>query len=46
MALQLGLVALWHVGSSRTRDGTCVVPCLGRQILNHGTTEESWKVKS
>ena len=34
-----GLVATWHVGSSRTRDGTCV-PCIGRQILNHWTTRE------
>ena len=33
---------LWHqrivaprlVGSSQTRDGSCV-PCIGRQILNH-----------
>ena len=38
---------LWHmgsvvprrVGSSQTRDGTCV-PCLGRQILSHWTTRE------
>ena len=29
-----GLVALWHVGSSWTRDRTCV-PCIDRQILNH-----------
>ena len=35
----MGLVALWHVGSSRTRDRTCV-PCIGRQILNHWTTRE------
>ena len=28
-----GLVAPWHVGSSQTRDRTCV-PCIGRQILN------------
>ena len=34
-----GLVALWHVGSSQTRDQTCV-PCTGRQILNHWTTRE------
>ena len=32
-----GLVALWHVGSSWTRDGTHV-PCIGRQILNPWTT--------
>ena len=31
------LVALWHVGSSWTRDRTRV-PCVGRQILNHCTT--------
>ena len=31
-----GLVALWHVGSSQTRNRTCV-PCIGRQILNHST---------
>ena len=34
-----GLVALWHVGSSRTRDRTCV-PCIGRWIPNHCTTTE------
>jgi len=30
-------VALWHVGSSQTRDWTCV-PSIGRHILNHWTT--------
>ena len=35
----VGLVALWNVESSWTRDGTCV-PCIGRQILNHWTTRE------
>ena len=35
----MGLVALWHVESSQTRDGTCV-PWNGRQILNHWTTRE------
>ena len=38
---------LWHMGldvlqcgdSSQTRNGTCV-PCIGRQIRNHWTTEE------
>ena len=30
----MGLVALRHVGSSRTRDQTCV-PCIGRRILIH-----------
>ena len=34
-----GLVALQHVGSSRTRERTCV-PCIGRRILNHHTTRE------
>ena len=34
-----GLVAPWHVGSSRTRAQTCV-PCIGRQILNHCTTRK------
>ena len=33
------LVALWHVGSSQTRDQTHV-PCIGRWILNHRTTRE------
>ena len=33
------LVALWHVESSWTRDGTCI-PCVGRHILNHWTTRE------
>ena len=35
-----GLVALWHVRSSRTRDQT-VVPFIARQILNHCTTREA-----
>ena len=34
-----GLVAPWHVGSSRTRARTCV-PCIGRWILNHCATRE------
>ena len=34
-----GLVAPWHVGSSRTRARTRV-PCIGRQILNHCATRE------
>ena len=34
-----GLVALQHVGSSRTRDRT-LVTCIGRQILSHWTTKE------
>ena len=33
----VGLVAPWHVGSSRTRARTCV-PCIGRRILNHCST--------
>ena len=35
-----GLVAQWHVGSSRTRARTHV-PCTGRWILNHCTTKEA-----
>ena len=35
-----GLVAPWHVGSSRTRARTRV-PCIGRRILNHCTTKEA-----
>ena len=38
--LQLvGLAALWHVGSSQTRDQASV-PCIGRQILNHWPTQK------
>ena len=40
-----GLVAPWHVGSSRTRDQTRV-PCIGRWILNHCATRESLRRKS
>ena len=29
----------WHVGSSRARDRT-LVPCTGKQVLNHWTTRE------
>ena len=36
---RMGLVALWHVGSSQTRDRTRV-PCIGRRILKHCTTRE------
>ena len=32
-----GLIAPWHVGSSRTRARTHV-PCIGRRILNHCAT--------
>ena len=35
----MGLVALWRVESSRTRDRTRVT-CTGRWILNHWTTRE------
>ena len=35
----MGLAALRHVGSSRTRARTRV-PCIGRRILNHCTTRE------
>ena len=35
-----GLVVLWHVESSWTRDRTHV-PCIGRQILNHQITRGS-----
>ena len=38
-----GLVAPWHVGSSRTRAQTHV-PCLDRWILNHCTTREARKL--
>ena len=34
-----GLVAPWHMGSSRTRAQTHA-PCIGRQILNHCATRE------
>ena len=35
----MGLVALQHVGSSWTRDGTHV-PCIGKWILNHWATRK------
>ena len=34
-----GSAALWHTGSSQTRDQTSV-PCTGRRILSHWTTRE------
>ena len=34
-----GLVDPQHVGSSQTRDQTCV-PYFGKQILNHWTSKE------
>ena len=34
-----GLAASQHVGSSRTRDRTCI-PCISRQTLNHRATRE------
>ena len=36
----MGLVALWHVGSSRTRARTRVL-CIGRWILNHCAIREA-----
>ena len=36
----MGLVALWLVGSSLTRERTCV-PCIARWILNHWATPEA-----
>ena len=36
---RMGLVALWPVGSSWTRDRTCV-PCVGRRILIHCSSRE------
>ena len=35
----MGFVSPWQVGSSRTRDQTCV-PCTSRWILNHCATRE------
>ena len=35
----MGLVAPWHVGSSRARARTRV-PCIGRRILNHCATRQ------
>ena len=37
---RVGLAARRHVGSSRTRDQTCVL-CIGRRILIHSTTRKS-----
>ena len=37
------LAALWHVGSSWSRDRTHV-PCIGRPILNQWTTREVHKI--
>ena len=34
-----GSVALWHVGSSWTRD-QILVSCIGRRLLNHWTTRK------
>ena len=36
----MGLVALWHVGSSWPRDWTCA-SCIGRWILDHWVTREA-----
>ena len=38
---QRGLVAPWHVGSSWTRDQTCV-SCIGRQILKQESPKSSF----
>ena len=38
-----GLVAPGHVGSSQTRNQTCVF-YVGRQIVNHWTTREAQKL--
>ena len=35
----MGMHALWHVGSSQTRDRTCV-PCTERQTLIHYTVRQ------
>ena len=37
----MGLVALWHVGSSWIRDQTHV-SCIGSQILYHWAAREAW----
>ena len=37
----MGLFVFQHMGSSQTRDWTCV-PCIGKWILNHWTTREVW----
>ena len=39
VAQTTGLIALQHVESSQTRNGTRVL-CFGRQILKHRTTGE------
>ena len=39
---RMGFLALRHVGSSQTRDRTCV-PSIGRRIPNHWTTREVLK---
>ena len=36
----MGLVTLWHVGSSQIRDQTLVL-AIGRQILNHWITRKA-----
>ena len=36
---RVGLIALWHMESSQTRDRT-YISCNDRQILNHWTTRE------
>ena len=43
-SLRHGLVALWHVGSSWTKDQVCV-PGIGRWILMHCTTREDLRLE-
>ena len=39
LASRIGTPPLWPVGSSQSRDRTCVL-CIGRYILNHWTIRE------
>ena len=39
----MGLVTLWHVGSSQSRDGICV-SCIGRGILDHWLTRKTQQI--
>ena len=43
--LHTGLVAPWHMESSRTRDQTRV-SCIARRILYHWAAREAWKAES
>ena len=40
---ELGFIAPWHMGSSQTRNRTCV-PCFGRRTFIHCTTKEVWEL--